>query len=620
MRISLLPIIVLLLAGSSSFAQNAKSKRYTTPLAGKVVLSEVEDKYNASIYSTEVHAPDAGSEQAKLMEIKRQIAEKYPRKAGPQKKKTSSVLAPVVGLNYVADSLSGIPPDNCSAISVGYKSVAVMNSNIAVHNANTGSILYRKGLKAFSSAVGLTNPINDYRFDPKILYDQEADRFICIMLNGSNSGTNWIVVAFSQTNDPAGTWNFYKFWGNFDSDTTWFDYPAFAITKDELFFTGNHIKDGMSWQAGFTRTVIYQIRKQDGYAGAATLNYRIWDSVQHNGRNLRCLHPVTAADDLRRPSQYFLSNRNFDISNDTIFLVKVPDTIGSADSVLTVTPVVSPLAYGVPPDARQPDTSLALATNDGRVLGGIIKDEQIQFVSVSLNTTNGNAALYHGIINNVSTAPTAQAQLFGIDSLDIGYPNISYSGAPTGVNHTIISFEYSGPGTYPGLGAILFDGTNYSDMVVVKKGDSTISMLGQKLQRWGDYSGSQPDWFLRGAVWVGGIYGRKDRKYGNYMAQLTSPYHVKITTPADKRAPAKLYPNPAMEYISFEFTVHSTQLFSFYIYDLQGRLVDKVTDNLCKEGQNTMSFNIAPLAPGSYVLKATGTKGEEIPAKIFERR
>lgn len=120
-------------------------------------------------------------------------------------------------------------------------------------------------------------------------------------------------------------------------------------------------------------------------------------------------------------------------------------------------------------------------------------------------------------------------------------------------------------------------------------------------------------------MWVGGIYGRKDRKYGNYMAQLTSPYHVGVTTPADKVPPAKLYPNPAMEYIRFEFTVHTTQLFSFYIYDLQGQ-AGGVSDRqpVRGAGQNTISFNIAPLAPGNYVLKATGTNGEEIPAKVFE--
>lgn len=608
MRISLF-LLFTLLACNSTFAQGIKPKRYTTPLAGTVVLRDVEDKYNPEIYSKGLPEPDGDEEQEKLREIKDYISRKYPHVRGPQQKKTSSVSAPILGTNFVADSLSGIPPDNCMAVSAAYKGVAVMNSTIAVHDALTGAYLYRKGLKPFSAAASLGS-INDYRFDPKVLYDQEADRFICIMLNAATSDRNWIVVAFSQTNDPAGAWNFYKFFGNIKNDTTWFDYPAFAITKNELFFTGNQIRDNMSWQAGFTRTVIYQIRKQDGYSGAATINYQVWDSTQHNGRNLRCLHPVTPADVVTGPAQYFLSNRNFDVSNDTVFLVKISDTLGAAGATLTVVPVKSStIPYGVPPDGRQPDTSATLATNDGRVLGAFIKDDQIQFVSVSLNTANGNSALYHGVMDNVSTTPTLNARLYGIDTLDLGYPNISYSGATAGTHHAIISFEYSGPTANPGLGAILFDGSAYSDMTVIRKGDNSIKMLSQKQQRWGDYSGSQPDWTIKGAVWAGGLYGRSDTKYGNYMGQLISPYHQGVENTVKKNTPVKMYPNPAWEFVSLDFTVDKEQVFSFYIYDMQGREVDKVTDHLCREGENTLRLNIAPLAPGTYVIKAKTSDG-----------
>jgi hypothetical protein len=105
------------------------------------------------------------------------------------------------------------------------------------------------------------------------------------------------------------------------------------------------------------------------------------------------------------PSQYFLSNRNFDINNDSVFIVKVPDTIGSADTILTVTAVKATTgSYGAPPDGRQPDTTLPLATNDGRVLGGFIKDNEIQFVHASLNPANGSSAVFHGVISNFNTS------------------------------------------------------------------------------------------------------------------------------------------------------------------------------------------------------------------------
>lgn len=624
MRSFLLTAIALVVTCSGAFAQQARPKRYTAPLAGTLVLGNVDDKYNAIVQSDEMPDPDADVEQARLQEIKQRMKERFPyRRNTAGYKTTSSVPPPVLGVNFIADSISDIPPDNCSAVSAGNKAVTVMNSFVTVHDATTGAFMMRKSLKSFSAAVNLNNVFNDYRYDPKILYDPGADRFISIMLNGINDH-NWIVVGFSKTNDPAGAWNFYKFYGDYMSDTTWFDYPAIAVTKDEFFFTGNKIKYNTSWQAGFTRTLIYQVRKQDGYDGDTVLNYQIWDSVTYNGKYIRCLHPVSPGDSLLGPAQYFLSDRNFDTLNDSVFLVKVPDTIGGADTVLTVTPLVSSLAYGVPPDARQPDTSLSLATNDGRILGAFIKGSELQFVSVSVEPAFGSAAIYHGIISNFNTAPSLHAQRISVDTIDFGYPNISYAGNTTGPVQSIISFNFSGPHTYPGLGAIMFDGTGYSDMLVIKAGDSCINRLAQKEQRWGDYTGSQPDWGRPGSVWVNGIYGRKEnvnkKTYGNYMAQLLSPYHEGIGTPQRNVAPAKLYPNPAPEYISFEFTVAKEQVFSFFIYDAQGRLVDKVTDNFCREGVNILRFNIAPLPTGTYILKTTGSLGGSVPAHPFIKR
>jgi hypothetical protein len=113
-------------------------------------------------------------------------------------------------------------------------------------------------------------------------------------------------------------------------------------------------------------------------------------------------------------------------------------------------------------------------------------------------------------------------------------------------------------------------------------------------------------------VWVEGIYGRKDRRYGNYMAQLHSPYHDAVPQTNRIASPARVYPNPAMKYTSFEFTVSKEQAFTFLISDMQGRVVDKVTEHYCREGKNIIYFNTAPLASGTYLLKAIGAQGEQI--------
>ncbi|HRO43523.1 MAG TPA: hypothetical protein PL009_11865 [Flavipsychrobacter sp.] len=611
-------IAIAALVTTESFAQQPTVKRYTTPLAGSVVLSEVEDKYNAQVYSFGVHAPDASAEKKKLQAIKKQMETQFPRKRTINKFKTTAALPPVVAMGYVADTNVGIPPDNDVAVSKGNKSVSVVNSYIATHDATTGQMTNRKSLKPFSAIVGLNSIQHDYRYDPKVIYDPQADKFICVMLNANTSDRNWIVVGFSKTNDPSGAWNFYKFFGNFDNDTTWFDYPAVAITSNEFFLTGNKIMDNTSWQAGFKKTVIYQINKQDGYNGASTLDYQIWDNIAYNGKNIRNLYPVKGGGNIYGPEQYFLSNRNFDPQNDTVFLVKLPDTIGSFNNTLTITPLVSNITYGVPPDGRQKDT-FVLATNDARILGAYREGSEIQFVSTSVHPASGSAAVYHGKISNFASTPSLQASLFGIDTLDFGYPNLSFAGNYNGQNHSIISFNYTGAQTNAGVGAIYYDGTHHSDMVKVKQGDSSIAVAQNpvKQQRWGDYMGSQPDWNTTGIVWIEGIYGKMDKEYGNWIAKLVSPFYLSVPTTGKPTAPSKVYPNPAYEFIRLEFQMAQNTVVDFSIFDVGGRKVDHILSHYCKQGTNLIQMNIGSLSPATYFVKGIDQNGNEVMAKQF---
>jgi len=620
MRISTVLLIMCLTTAGEGLAQGAHPKTFTTPLAGKAVLSEVEDKYSADVYNLEMPEPDGDADQEKLEEVKRYIAGHYPHKTHRSAAKATSIQPPFVVRSFVADTLPGVPPDNYMAVSNGGKAVSVMNGYVAVHDGLSGQMLYRKSLYNFSLAVGLSNNQNpnNYRYDPKIIYDPEADRYICIMLNGTDAD-NWIVVAFSQTNQPEGAWAFYKFYGDYMADTTWFDYPSISITHDELFFTGNKIKYGQSWQAGFTRSVIYQVKKQQGYNSDPSLTYRIWDSIAYNGQQVRNLYPVKGGASISGPEQYLLSNRNFDVQNDSIFLIKVPDTIGAPDSTLTLVPLQSDLAYGVPPSARQKPGFDSLATNDGRILGGYREGSEIQFVSTTLNTGNGASAVYHGKITNITTTPSVHGAIFSIDTLDLGYPNLSYAGNFGGVNNSIISFDYSGPATWAGMGAIYFDGSQYSDMLNIKSGDSAVKVI-TGLQRWGDYSGSQPVWNQPGAVWVEGIFGHKKQKYGNYMAKLAAPYMTTVQQQEPAGSSVGLYPNPAWQFTQVEFTLPADQLVRFVIFDINGRRVDQVMESPCRQGRNLVQFNVAPLAQGTYFIKGINARSEVLFSERFMRQ
>lgn len=619
MNRAILAITFLFSTSSLAYGQNAQSHSFSAKLEGVAVLRDIEeDPYDAQVYNLEAPRPDGNADKIRLREAKLEVAARFPRRVDAvsrASRKTTAAPAPVVAQNFVADSFPGIPPDNDLAISKGGKIVNVLNSRMTVLDGQSGTMNKRVDLKSFSQKVGLNNIINDYRYDPKVVYDPDADRYICVMLN-STARNNYIVIAFSLSNDPEGAWSFYKFPGDYKNDTTWFDYPAISITEEEIFLTGNKIRDNVSWQLGFTETVIYQINKKSGYDSSATLNYKIWDGIKFDGRPIRNLFPVKAGWLPDGNEQYFLSNRNFDVQNDTIFLVKVPGTLSSGGD-LSVQALISPVAYGVPPNGRQPDTSVVLATNDGRILGAYANAEEIQFVSTSVDTNNGSSAVFHGKISNYRTNPVvSHVHFISVDTLDFGYPNISFVGNGWGLNQSIITFNYTGPNDNPGMATVMYDANDYSDIVRIKTGSGSIKRLSGKEQRWGDYTGSQVDFQNFGSVWVVGIHGRADNQYGNWIAKLNSPV-LGIKENIVNKDNGTAYPNPVNSYLSYSFTLEKEMPMHFTIYDINGRKVHELITKKCKQGKNLIQFNTAALPAGTYILKGAGTEGKDVMTERF---
>ena len=610
MKKIILSLILCVLCNGALLAQvQYKTTTLQCPLSGTVHVQNCTDTFLAQVRNLEIHEPDESAEYEALMRIKTVQQKKYPYKTNAHKalKTTAPLAAPTVSLSFVADSNSGTPPDNYLAVSKNNTCVSVMNSFISVLDGNTGIMTKRTGLKTMSLPVGLNNFMNDYRYDPKIIYDPLEDKFICIMLNGVNAA-NYIVIGFSQSNDPKGNWNFYKFYGDYKGDTTWFDYPAITISKSEFYFTGNKLGFNTSWQAGFKNSVIYQIKKADGYAGQ-TLNYKIWDSIYYQGKPIRNLHPVKNGSSISAATPYFLSNRNFATQNDTVFLIRLTDTLNSANASIQINPLKSNLAYGVAADGRQKDTAYSLATNDARILGAFKEGDEIQFVNTSINPSNGAASIYHGTIQQVSSNPSIQAQLLSIDSLDMAYPNISYFGVNNGNIVSVINCNYSGPRTFAGMHALISKSGQYSDWTNIKKGDSNIVVLSAKQQRWGDYTGSQIDWNFPGNAWVIGIFGNAKRGYGNYMARLSSPYNVGIPPLVANKINAISYPNPCYQFTAIDFTLAASAILNFDMYNSNGQLVGHLLTQFCEEGQNRLQFNIGYLSAGIYHLIVTNANG-----------
>ncbi|MEQ8323365.1 MAG: T9SS type A sorting domain-containing protein [Vicingaceae bacterium] len=511
--------------------------------SGTINPKSLSPTFNPRIQHLEAPAPDGDSYRAALLRFKKDAGKVHPRNNAGRKSAGDTIPKPVLldgfGMQRLAkypvngelkDTLiyvsGGIPLDNTLAISNDNYLLAGINSYLYFRDLRNGYEPTDSNIfvVSFSDFAAGLNP--DGPFDPKVLYDPEYDRFIATFLTGRTPANSGIILAFSTSNDPTDPWNTYRIPGNPLQNNTWTDYPAMAMTEDELFLTVNLLIPGVDWKIGFSETIIWHFDKESGYNGEENIRTALWSGIELDGRNLRNLAPIQGGDSLHGPNMFFLSNRNFDLENDSIFIVEVTGKLDDPDAKMNIGVVKADAAYGLPPNGRQEnsdpnDPSDGFDTNDSRVLGSFIVDDDVQFVGNTMDFETGNAAVFHGFIKNISTNPTVSAKVIGHNQLDFGYPNIVYTGTSECPSASLIAFDHTSPFDYAGISAIKFKGGIYSDLMTLKDGEGYVdSWLAGSYERWGDYFGIQRKYNEPGVVWTAGFFGRANRSSGTWISEL----------------------------------------------------------------------------------------------------
>lgn len=636
--------ILIILALTKVSAQNSSFKKesITVKKVATINLSEVKDSWMPVLQNLEMPKVNSKRENMELIKIKNQLKERYPSKSESasfkhQRLEGSAVLStPIIERNFEGNiSGNSVPNDNDMAISNGGKVVSVINTMIYVFDINDlSSAPWKKSLEAFA-IVDPDVPKNNFygnnaKYDPKIIYDPDADRFIIVMLNGFHSKYSKIIVAFSQTNDPTQLWSIYLLSGNPTNDSLWSDYPQIAMTREDFFITVNLLTDTTNkipgpkpWELGFVDDAVWQMKKQEGYDGLPNITTVLYHDIRYQGKIIQYLCPIK---DGSGPNMYLVSNKSFSIGNDSIFLVEVTNSLSSGNAAVNVKVNKSDVQYYVPPNASQPNGKDSLLTNDARILSGFFHNGKIQFVNNTMDTSMGSAAIYHGIIKNITNTDfDVSGKIISSSELDFGYPNISYAGfninyggISDGEDESIITFDHSSSSSYPGTSAVFYSNGSYSDIIEVKKGDTTISVI-PGIERWGDYSGSQRKYNESGKIWMAATFGSKgtgtQQKYGTWIAELSSPSETIQIVESSKLL---VFPNPSDNIFSLSFTLENDMEITINIYDARGRLVNKLLHQAAKAGQNIFSFSTIPLAKGFYFLSIESQDSLILKTKIVK--
>lgn len=617
-RFTLYLLTVLLPLGlfSQNFSYQYHKTKGIEPV-GHFVPTVVQQKFAPVVIPREMPYPGVESDREKtraikdkglLQALKINSAAKIGQAAKPQ------VLDTIRGNNYSGS----VPNDDSFAINGSGKIVSMRNSTIGVYDAINDSVLFQSTLFLFYRP---RPNIFGSKYDPRAIYDPIRDRYIILYLSGTTYQSSKIIVGFSKTSDPMDGFNIYQLDGNPLVDSTWSDYPHISLSKNDLFITANTFYNGSSNNSGYVQSTIRQVGLQAGY-DSLPLTEHYYYNLKSGNRNLFNFTGITGGNELHNAPTYFLSNRNLDTINDSIFVMAIDDSAaGSPQMTMTVYTTENP--YGLPPDARQANQH-TFDCNDSRIQGGFFQNDRIQFVGNTM-TADGNAGIYHGIIDiSNPNRNNVYFKILGFDPIDIGYPQISYTGKSYAENEAIISFNHTGDSLNAGFSCLFFDNdSSYSDMEMIVEGQDYIDIIAnssgnRKYERWGDYTGAQPVWGDTGVVWASGYEASIGGQPLTAIAKLRSPNYNKspiISLPEKhvSRAMA-VSPNPSTNWFELKFYRKAGEVLEFKLVSLNGQLQKQEfsIEDYAYQGENTFRFRTSALKPGTYLLLIHDKKGQTV--------
>jgi len=607
------------------FAQSTvKTVNMEIPKGWTVIPKNFKEDYSVSLKRAEAPMPSGEHAKKYMHELKQQLEKDYPKQYGKTLERggrdTSDTLTVVSSFPssfwFNQNPLSGgTPNDNAMAIANNGNLIASWNSQVWGYDVVADTYLFSSISKhpSFSQFLNIYSDSSFtlyFPFDPKLLYHPTYDRFILVFLSADAAGqgrdpeTSETVIFFSSTNDPKDEWSAYRIPGDPLTYTSWADYPQLAMNEHSVYLTLNQLYPDSGWVEGFAETVLWQMDLEDGFNGAANLGTKFWTGFEYEGSKLRYLRPVKTAWGPESDTMFFVANRPFVTTNDSFFLVRTVGDVNSASSQVDVKLAMTDVPYWHPPYAKQA-AGQEFWTNDARCLGAVRMGKEIQFTGNTLNPENGFAAIYHGIIDDYDN-PSVTGNIISVSEREFGFPNIDFIGNKEGDKDVALFFNHTGISTNAGNSAVFFNSDReYGPVQWIKEGDAYVNAMNSAQERWGDYTAIQRRFNDPGKFWVSGYWGYGTNRPGSWIAELAHPDYQPVGIDGEvKTQRTHVFPNPAMEFVSFEFEVAQQAVVNFEIRDLNGRKVADLGKDQLSIGSHVLSFDLSPLSAGVYIVQA----------------
>lgn len=426
-----------------------------------------------------------------------------------------------------------IPPDPIAAAGPEHV-VSVVNTSIQFHTKD-GTPLLDSVAGAPVTGISLASffaplaPVN-FTFDPKVIYDQYAGRFVVVTLErqdvvlGDPADTSRILVAVSDDSDPSGTWYFTAINSkvSISSVDRWADYPGFAVDEEAVYITANMFGFSSSGSS-FGGVRLWVIDKFNGagggFYGGGTAAVSLFDPYAGDGlaTTTQPAHIFGTAPTTPNVGTFLVSYSGLTIApNEFVQIVRIDDPVGPGVTTFSQQYLnigdIEDFSPSSLPDAPQSGSTELIETTDRRALQAVWRDNSLWLTATIDPTTGadaGQATAHWWELDTSTLGSITLAQQGDVGGEDIAsgthtfYPSIAVNDS----GDAAIGFAASADTIFPSAGyttraaadlpgtttgsALLRSGVDY----YIRTFDSAPCSSSPALNRWGDYSGMALDPF-----------------------------------------------------------------------------------------------------------------------------
>lgn len=425
-------------------------------------------------------------------------------------------LAPSSLINFNGiNATSWVPPDCTTAVGPNHVLVAV---NVAMTcYTKTGSLVFT--IPNLATFLGSAVPAGAKIFDPKLIYDHYAGRYVLVITAVRNSPEgSWIIIAASTTNNPSGTWTLYTLnaLSSLSGVNAWADYPTVGFDSQAIYVSTNQFTFG---GGAFQQSRLRILKKAQIYAAAAVTWSDYNNLTNNDGTKAFTIQPCTHFHGGGNSPAYFV-NAYWPTANGasklTLWKLQNPITTPSLTRV-----AINVNNFKMPPNAIQPGGG-SMTTGDVRLLnamyqfaGGVQRVWTAHTVRVQWAGDSAPRSAVRWYEIDVNTNTVVQQQDYGASGFFYSYPAIhtdlnrnAYMVFTAVSSTTFAQMRQTGrrvsavPSTMEGS-------------VLVKAGASAHTS-----GRWGDYFGIARDPSNTSEVWGFAEYANLSGQWGTWIIKM----------------------------------------------------------------------------------------------------